>query len=72
MSGKARSAPKTGNHRSSSTDLDQVDVHQRVPGRGDVSLDDGCDGVRDVVDRQEIVNQHAQSMSPSDARRAKC
>ena len=56
--GQSAERAQEADHGSRSTDLDQVDLHKSVPGRRDLSLDDSRDGVRNVIDGKELVDQH--------------
>jgi len=44
-------------------DLEQVDVDERLPDRLRVCVDNGCDLVGDVVDREEVVRKHGENVA---------
>lgn len=61
--GQHANRAKHTDKRAFTTDLDEVDLHQCVPRRRDIGIHDGRDGVGYVVHGQELVDEHALSMS---------
>lgn len=49
------------------TNLNEIDLHQRVPRRGDVGFDNGGDRVGNIVDRKDFFKQHGTRDSTSRA-----
>ena len=57
-----------GPQRTPPADLNQIDLHQRIPRRRDVRVDDSGNRIRDVVHRQEFVDEHALRESTRNAK----
>lgn len=51
--------------RTLAADVNQVDLHQRVPRRANFRVHDGGDRIRHVVHGKELVDQHPPSMAAS-------
>jgi hypothetical protein len=58
--GQGAKRTQQANHGSRSANLDQVDLHQSVPGRCDVRLYDGRHRIGNVIDGKEFVDQHGR------------